>query len=225
MGNTGKRYMKKLLKTFAAASLIILSATAARAEFYVGGAIGSTAMVPTVAEDSINKWIAAERTAYADCNLLACYSEEETSGGVKLFAGYRINDYFAVEGFAAYLGYFESFADDGSNIASLASANVTTSGVAALGMFPLGGQTSIFAKFGVHSWLMDGTVNLWDDGLVDGVLGTYTNSGSDFMGGIGAEFEIAPNAALRLELEYFAADTGDTDFGIGLFSIGGLLKF
>lgn len=217
--------MKSTLNILAAMILTVLSATAAHAEFYVGGSLGSTAMVPTVAEDSINKWIAANRPGYADCNLVPCYTEEDTSGGVKLFAGYRVNDYFAAEGFIAYLGYFESFADDGFNIDSFATANVTTSGIAALGMFPVSNQTSIFAKFGVHSWLMDGTVDLVDYGLVDGVLGTYTNSGSDFMGGIGADFEIAPNAALRLELEYFAADTGATDFGIGLFSIGGLFKF
>lgn len=157
--------------------------------------------------------------------MVPCYSEETTSGGLKLFAGYRVNDYFAVEGFIAYLGYFESYADAGAGIDSFATADVTTSGVAVLGMFPVSNQTSIFAKFGVHSWLMDGTVDLLDTVLVDGILGKYTNSGSDFMGGVGAEFEIAPNAALRLEFEYFAANTGATDFGIGFFSIGGMFKF
>lgn len=217
--------MKMTLKLFTAMTLMVLSATAAQAEAYIGGSIGSTAMVPTVAEDSINKWIASNRPGYADCNLIACYADEETSGGLKLFAGYRVNDYFAVEGFIAYLGYFESYADDGSNIDSFATADVSTSGVAALGMFPVSNQTSIFAKFGVHSWLMDGTVDLLDTGLGGGILGKYTNSGSDFMGGVGADFEIAPNAALRLEFEYFAANTGATEFGIGLFSIGGMFKF
>lgn len=38
--------MNVTLKLFAAMTLMALSATAARAEAYIGGSIGSTAMVP-----------------------------------------------------------------------------------------------------------------------------------------------------------------------------------
>lgn len=216
--------MKVTLKLLAAAFLMVLSATAARAEAYIGGSLGSTAMVPTVAEDSINQWNATYWGPGYDCDTLACYSESETSGGLKFFAGYRVNPYFAAEGFIAYLGSFDSYADDGG-VDSYATADVGTLGIAAVGMFPVSSRVSMLGKLGVHSWSAEGTIDLWDADLGTGYVGSYDTSGTDFMGGIGVHIDIGERAAMRVEFEYFAANTDYSEFGIGLFSVGGMFRF
>lgn len=212
--------MKSIFKIIAAALLMILSATAARAEAYIGGSLGSSAMVPTMAEDSISQWNGPGN----DCDTLGCYSESNTSGGLKFFAGYRVNPYFAVEGFIAYLGSFDSYADDGW-VDSYSTADVGTLGIAAVGMFPVSSRVSMLGKLGVHSWSAEGTIDLWDWSIGDGYVGSYDTSGTDLMGGIGVHIDIGERAAMRVEFEYFAATTDYTEFGVGLFSVGGMFRF
>lgn len=217
--------MKATLKLLAAAFLMVLSATAARAEAYIGGSLGATSMSPTVAEDSVSDWNYFEYGPGNDCDALGCTSEEETSGGLKFFGGYRFNPYIAVEGFAAYLGTFDSYADDGYGVDSFASAEVKTLGVAAVGMFPVSERVSLLGKLGAHSWSAEGSIDLWDSVAGDGYAGSYKVSGNDFMGGLGVEINFGERAAMRVELEYFEASTNYTDFGIGLFSVGGMFRF
>jgi OOP family OmpA-OmpF porin len=219
--------MKVALKILTTASLMVLSATAARAEAYIGGSLGSSAMVPTVAEDSINQWNAYYYPGSGDCDALSCYSEEETSGGLKIFAGYRVNPYFAVEGFIAYLGSFDSYADDGYGVDSYATADVSTLGVAAVGMFPVSSRVSLMGKLGAHSWSAEGTIDLLDTDITTppGYIGSYDTSGTDIMAGLGVHIDIGERAAMRVEFEYFAANTDYTEFGIGLFSVGGMFRF
>lgn len=209
-----------------ATALLILSTTVTRAEGYVGGAIGSTAMVPTVAEDSINQWNAVVWGPGNDCDTLGCYSDQTSSGGLKLFAGYRVNPYFAAEGFIAYLGSFEAYASDGWGVDAYTTADVSTLGIAAVGLIPLGsGKVSLLGKLGLHSWSAEGTVDLWDTVAVDGVMGTYSTSGIDGMGGIGVHIDFGERAAMRVEFEYFAANTDYSEIGVGLLSVGGMFRF
>ena len=217
--------MKVTLKILAAMFLMALSATAARAEAYIGGSLGSSAMVPTMAEDSINYWNATNWGPGTDCDTLGCYAEEETSGGLKFFAGYRVNPYFAVEGFIAYLGSFDSYANDGWGVDSYATAEVGTLGIAAVGMFPVSSRVSLLGKLGAHSWSAEGTIDLLDEDLGDGILGSYDTSGTDLMGGLGVHIDIGERAAMRVEFEYFEATTDYTEFGVGLFSVGGMFRF
>ena len=72
IGKNWRVRMKKLLTTLAAASLMVLSANAARAEAYIGGALGVTSMSPTVAEDSVSDWKVAIYGAGTDCDSLGC---------------------------------------------------------------------------------------------------------------------------------------------------------
>ncbi|MCK5275111.1 MAG: porin family protein [Alphaproteobacteria bacterium] len=219
--------MKLIFKINAAALLMILSATAARAEAYIGGSLGSSAMVPTMAEDSISQWNATYWGPGNDCDTLGCYSEEETSGGLKFFAGYRVNPYFAVEGFIAYLGSFESYAHDWINVEAAATADLSTLGIVAVGMFPVSSRVSLLGKLGAHSWSAQGDIILadYDVATPPGYIGSYDTSGTDLMGGIGVQIDIGERAAMRVEFEYFAANTDYTEFGIGLFSVGGMFRF
>ena len=217
--------MKKLLTTLAAASLMVLSANAARADIYIGGSLGVTSMSPTVAEDSVSDWNVAYYGAGSDCDSLGCTSEEETSGGLKFFAGYRVNSYFAVEGFLAYLGTFDSYANDNISADSYATADVGTLGIAAVGMIPVSERVSLLGKLGAHSWSAEGDIDLYDTWLTDGYVGSYKVSGTDLMGGLGVEINFGERAAMRVEFEYFQANTDYSEFGIGLLSVGGIFRF
>jgi len=218
--------MNVFFKAVAAVAVVFLVCETAQAEMYIGGSLGSSAMVPTVAEDSINQWNAFVWGPGNDCDTLGCYSEQASSYGLKLFAGYRFNPYFAAEGFVAYLGSFDAYANDGLSVYSYTTADVSTLGIAAVGLIPLGsGRVSLLGKLGLHSWSAEGTVDLWDTAADDGVLGVYSTSGIDGMGGIGVQIDFGERAAMRLEFEYFAANTDYTEFGIGLLSVGGMFRF
>jgi len=218
--------MRNIRLALALAASVMLTAGTARAEMYIGGSIGSTAMVPTVAEDAISQWNAIAWGPGNDCDSLGCYSEEEASGGLKFFAGYRVNPYFAVEGYLAYLGSFDSYAEDGYGVYADATADVGTLGIAAVGMIPLGsGRVSLLGKLGVHSWSAEGDVYLVDTVYPATVYGTYKESGIDGMGGIGVQIDFGERAAMRVEFEYFAANTDYSEFGVGLLSVGGMFRF
>lgn len=218
--------MKSVTTTIITGFLIVIGSSVVQAQGYVGGSVGATAMVPTVAEGSINDWNAVVYGPGNDCDSLNCYSEQDNSGGIKFFGGYRVNPYFAVEGFYAYLGEFDSYADDGWGVDSFATADVETLGVAAVGHIPLGsGRVSLMGKLGFHSWSAEGTIDLWDTAAGAGFVGSYDESGTDVMGGIGVEIGFGENAAMRVEYEYFAATTDYTDYGVGMISVGGIYKF
>ncbi|MDH5558202.1 MAG: porin family protein [Alphaproteobacteria bacterium] len=218
--------MKTMLKMLTVASAMIIPAAAAHAQAYIGGSLGDAVMVPSVAEDSINQWIDATYPGTPDCSLLVCYNDENAPGAIKIFGGYRFNDYFSAEGYAAYLGTFESYANDGFGIDSYTTTDITTIGVAAVGMFPVSNQASLMAKFGAHTWAMEGVIDLLDTGPGGGTwLTRYQSSGTDFMGGIGVQVDVDGKAAIRLEFEYFTASTASENFGVGMLSIGGMYKF
>lgn len=218
--------MKTVLQTIAAMSVLAVGATSAHAEAYIGGSLGSSAMEPSVAENSIDQWNALVYGPGNDCDILACYSEEETSTALKIFGGYRVNPHFAVEGFIANFGDFDSYAEDGFGVVASATADVSTVGVAAVGMIPVGdGSISLLGKLGLHSWSADGDVALWDFVAANGYVASYSESGTDLMGGIGMQVDFGINVGMRVELEYFAANTDFSDFGIGLFSVGAMFRF
>lgn len=218
--------MKMTLKLFAAMTLLVLSATAARAEGYVGGSLGTAATVPAIAEDLVTSWNAAQGYGPEfSCGTLTCYSEQDAAGALKVFAGYRVNPYFAVEGFIAHLGTYDSYAEDGSGTFAWASGDIGTIGIAAVGMFPVSGRVSIIGKLGVHSWSAEGDFYVLDTWAGLEGWGTFDDSGTDGMGGIGVHIDIGERAAMRVEFEYFAAETTNTEFGIGLFSVGGMFRF
>lgn len=93
-------------------------------------------------------------------------------------------------------------------------------------MIPLGsGRVSLLGKLGIHSWTAEGDVYLVDVVYPATVYGTYEETGVDMMGGIGVEIGFGDRAAMRVEFEYFGAETDYTEFGIGFLSVGGMYRF
>jgi hypothetical protein len=218
--------MKVTLKILAVSALMVLPTTAARAEAYIGGSLGAAATDPAIAEDMASSWNAAMGYGPgSDCETLGCYSDQEASNALKVFAGYRVNPYFAVEGFIAYLGTYDSYAEDGFGTFAWASGDIGTLGVAAVGMFPVSSRVSLMGKLGVHSWSSEGDFHVIDTSAGLEGWGTFDDSGTDAMGGVGVHIDIGERAAMRVEFEYFAAETTNTEFGIGLFTVGGMFRF
>ena len=218
--------MKSTLKLLSAITLLLLSTLPARGQGYVGGSLGFSAITPSVAENSIDQWNALNYGPGNDCATLGCYVEEEGAGALKIFGGYQVNSHFAVEGFFAYLGSFDSYADDGFGVTVFDSTSASTFGIAAVGLLPLGsGKVSLLGKLGLHSWSAEEKIDLWDAALGTGVFGTFNVSGTDGMGGIGVQMDISEQATMRVEFEYFAVNTDFSEFGVGMLSIGGMYKF
>jgi len=217
--------MKSLIGAVTTATLILLAAGTARAEMYIGGSLGHAVTVPPVAEDSVNWWNNSHYVPGNDCGSVGCYSEQDPSGALKFFAGYQINPWLGVEGFLAYLGSYEGFATDGWTEA-YTTADIGSLGLAAVGHIPLGsGRVSLLGKIGLHSWSIEGNEQIWDNWIDDGASGSFDESGTDFMGGIGVNINFGDHAAMRIEYEFFRAETANTEFGIGFLSVGGMYRF
>lgn len=162
--------------------------------------------------------------------------------GWKVFGGYRINDYLAVE--TAYLDAGdismtanaaregpvtpfvggqapESFTapgtTDGVTISTMSRIDgIIFNGVAGI---PLSDRLNMFVKGGVFIWEVDVDVSLERSNAPIPGPGASTNnhSGKDFMFGVGARYHINKNLAIRAEWERL---TGILDIDIGLFSAG-----
>lgn len=164
-----------------------VSALAAEPGFYAGAGVGKA----SIEVDAID--LDADDTAF------------------KVFGGYNINDYFAVE--AAYFDAGKP--DDRFGIGSI---EVALSGlnVSALGRLPVNDLFCVFAKLGFASY----------DGEVTGRIGNRTVSRQDTTDedvtyGVGAAFNIGTSFEVRGEYEAFDISGGSFD----LLSVSGVYKF
>ena len=135
----------------------------------------------------------------------------------KIFGGYQFNRNFAGE-----FGY----ADLGKTTVSLSgfgSASIGAKGfeLTGVGSVPVNEQLSVYGRLGFFLWnvdLKDGT----------GVNGSASASGISLTFGFGASFNVATNAALRLEWQRYK-DVGDANTtgkgDIDLIGAGLVVKF
>lgn len=155
--------------------------------FYLGGGVGRVTL-----KDSI-----------------AGYRIRATDTGLKVFGGYRFNEFGSLE--AAYL---ESTPNDslyGVNIESDASAIQGS----ALWQVPISNRFEAFVRFSIIAWEAKNSAT---DGQS---LVTQENDGTDLGLGIGAAFYPSPRLGLRAEYE--GAEFDGTDFRS--LSIEGLFRF
>jgi OmpA-OmpF porin, OOP family len=154
---------------FAAATVFTTVAAAQDARFYVGGAIGQT-------------------KAEGDCPSGATCDLKDN--GWKIFGGYKFNPNFAVEG--SYGNFGEITLNTG---AVTAKGELTSWGIAAVGMLPIGTQFSLFGKLGLNLTKQKVTVS------GPGGSALERDDGSELNFGFGALFHAMPQLGLRLEWE------------------------
>jgi OmpA-OmpF porin, OOP family len=130
--------------------------------------------------------------------------------GVKFFAGYSLNKYFAAEGEYIYAGTLTDTVED-------IDVEVESEGfvVAALGKIPLGNAFSLFAKLGYTFY--DEKVTASRGGLTI----SEKNSDEDPLYGIGADLRLGRTFQLRAEYE--VVDVSNADFN--LLSASAVFRF
>ncbi|MDP1924000.1 MAG: TonB-dependent receptor [Thiobacillus sp.] len=197
---------KQLLLLALSAALGVSSAHAADTGFYVGGSLGQS-KIDISASD-----IDAE---LASAGYPSSTSVDDSDTGWKLFAGYRIMKYLAVEG--AYTNLGEASANS-IITAPPGVVNATVEGeawtVSALGILPIGDKFSLFGRLGVNIWNVDVSATGTNSGATATVAGS--DDGTDMVYGVGAAYRFTDNLSLRGEWERY--DFGDTD--VDLLSAG-----
>ncbi len=120
---------------------------------------------------------------------------EDESVGFKVFGGYRILKYLAVE--AGYTGFGNVRSWEGGNLQFFKEANIdisTWSGYV-VGLIPASDKVDFFGKIGYGSWNLDNTTTS------DGVTEDQSRSGSDLAFGLGMNFRFK-KIGIRVEGEW-----------------------
>lgn len=204
---------KQLLFLALSGALAVTSAQAADTGFYIGGSAGQA---------EINDFNAADLDAeLASLGITSSSSTDDADTGWKLFAGYKIMKYLAVEGAYANLG--EGTAH--SIITAPAPGVVDTTleaeawTVSALGILPLGESFSLFGRLGVNFWNAD--VSAVGTGGGATAVAAGDDDGTDMVYGAGASYSFTPNFSVRGEWERYDFDDGEVD----LWSAGASWSF
>jgi OmpA-OmpF porin, OOP family len=154
--------------------------------WYVGGAYGKTVIKGGGCGELRND------LASIGATVTAC---DDKDSGWKIFAGYRVNRHFAVE--ASYIDFGSLTASAtrlGVNVN--ASGDVTSFGVAAVGILPVGERFSVFGKAGLLITEMSARAS----GSTGG-SSSNSDSQSELHYGVGAMFNLSSRWALRAEWE------------------------
>lgn len=161
--------------------------------FYIGGSIG-------------------QMEADGDCR--AGFSCDFKDSAWKLFGGYKLNRYFAVEGTYGDWGEI-AIGTTVLGIPVSATGEIWSAGVAALGMLPLGGDR--FALFGKAGIVYTEQTSI---GSAPGVpTQTEKETGSELHWGVGAMFNFTRNLGLRAEWERLQ------DSEVDILSVGIQFRF
>ncbi len=177
--------MKHWSRLFAMAGLLIAPLVGYGADpgFYLGAGVGSASFKDDLEIDSI----------------------DDSDVGFKLFAGYQMAPYLAVEG--GYRDFGKAETGQGSSRVEIATKGWDIYGLA---MAPFG-LVDLFAKAGVVFWDTDSTAA--------GI--TIGDDGSDFAWGVGGHLNFG-RFGLRLEYESFELDRPNE---LWMVSLSGVFRF
>jgi OOP family OmpA-OmpF porin len=158
------------------------------------------------------------------------FVSDQRDPGVKVFAGYRFDRHFALEGGYAWLGEFQATTQVAAPTTGALNAEIRVIGlfVDALAMLPIGERLAAYVKLGV---LGSETRTFHStSGTVTPAPGVNTNASTDEANlsyGLGAQYDFASNATLRIEWQRYA-DVGNSntgEFDVDLYSAGLLFRF
>jgi OOP family OmpA-OmpF porin len=193
-------------------------AAVAQAGWYAGLALGSSNV-------DLNPNVVAVNGATS-----TSFVSDQRDPGVKVFAGYRFNRTFALEGGYAWLGEFQATTQVTAPTTGALNADIRVIGlfVDALAMLPIGERFAAYAKLGVLGSETRTFRSL--SGTVTPAPGVNTNASTDEVNlsyGLGAHYDIDGKATLRVEWQRYV-DVGDAnagEFDVELYSVGLLFRF
>jgi len=154
--------MRKLVLIMVGIIALATPASTAEKGFYLGAGIGVSSLdVRDFAPE------------YADLRF------EQTDFGVKLFAGWRVSNFFAAE--AGYTNFGDVRQWEGGNLEFFTEANIGISmfSAEAIGLIPLSEKVDIYGKLGYASW--DSSIQVTTGGETEDLA----TSGTDPTFGIG----------------------------------------
>lgn len=140
---------------------------------------------------------------------------EDTEFGGKVFLGYRLHKYIAVEGGFHYFGEATDMEDNGRNLPDRFKGRGLSLSV--LAILPVRENIEIFAKVGgIYGWLKETDYDAFPDGVTEDGLAAIL--------GAGVDLNVTENIVLRTEFEYIPSfadgedDTGDETASVDLAS-------
>lgn len=198
--------------------------------FYAGMSLGGTSNRDWT-PSSINSALAA-----SGVNATSVIDNTDANGNIswKLFGGYEINRYFAVEG--GYIAFQDVFANVSATATTAPTVRTSRLGLqteawtlAAKGTYPISENFSLFGKLGAGFWdqtllTTNTTYYILNNDPRRATMGTQvseSDSGTGLYYGVGASYDLGKYLTLRAEWERFDVDGTDID----AFSGGVVLKF
>lgn len=203
-------FTKKALPAAITLALAAAGPAQAAAGWYAGVGAGVTSLDNFSADGSeLGAFVSDGITITVDS-----FSTDDSDSGWRLYGGYRLNDWFAIEGFWTDLGSFEAnlsgTIDDGGEGGPLGfsgSAGVEAQGYGVFGVasYPFWRGLSVFGKAGGIHWDTDIPVTV----SIDGSVGSDSigDDGTDFAWGGGLRYQLTDHIALDAQYESF--DVGD----------------
>lgn len=202
---------------------LVSGAALAEGNWYLGGSLGEAYV------DTDNGAKDAANLLRNDYGATSVYSSQDDSDfSWKLFAGYKFNQYFAVEG--GYADFGKYYAKAGGVIGTPVTIKGDVSSYAvfvdAVGTLPLNESFSLFGKLGAaYTHTKAKASGSWS-GFVD----SYSDSDSEVVPklGLGGEYSITKAVAVRAEYEHYFGvgdknNTGESD--VGVWSVGVKMSF
>lgn len=190
--------IRKVLACFTLALGGWLGMSQALAQAFIGGSIGQSDI-----DDEVTT------------GLITSGSVDGKDTAWKIFGGYMFNRNFGVEaayidlGEVSYSGSFGGLPVTGGKV------EITGFNIAALGVYPVNEQFSVFGKLGLIMWEAEAS------DTTAGVPFSQKIDGTDISFGLGVGYNFTRNLGLRAEWELFKTDDGDAS----LLSLGILFRF
>ena len=156
-------------------------------------------------------------------------SRDDSDTGWKLFAGYRADRHFALEGAYVKLGEFGARHNVTAPAAGSLRRDFKASGWTfdAVGILPFSDRWSGFLKAGAFFSRVESSATTTGFGLPPGVPAKSKRSEVNFKFGVGGQLDFTPRFGVRAELDHFF-DVGDEKTGEGdivLVSISLVVRF
>lgn len=196
------------------------------------GALFSSALVFSSQSFADSGWYISGKVGQSELDI-ETFKEEANSYG--LAGGFRFSDYVGLQvGYTEY-GQFEeteTYAEPGYIETGTLTGDLTAISLVAIGSLPLSDSFSLFGKLGLASWDIDVKATYVEiDYLFDysySASGRDSDSGTDLVYGIGANWSISDLFGLSFEYEVLDYDVdlgADADAELNTMSLGAVFSF
>ena len=224
--------MKLALFTFSSV-LLTSPAVAATPGYYIYGGAGYSGADFNL--DSVSNYF--EPNPNDDATVSNIRDNDKTALALKVAAGYRFNDYFAIEGSYAYLGKSTAKIEGTHETVAIGDTSLGTHkdfagmnasmtahvlSLDALAIYPVNNHLEIFAKAGAGIGLTKTKGNEWNGYYsASGTLGDYesisfSKSKVRFVPklGLGIEWMVTEKTAIRFEYEHLFGLSDKSDYTV-----------